>query len=246
MAYKILRFPSVSSTNDVLKSLVTPETPEGLTVQAKEQNAGKGRQGRIWESCPGNLYVSVFLKPQLPLASLGLFTYVASLAVYHTLKPLLPEPVHLSLKWPNDLLLEGKKISGILLESLYLGKDGQNDDAPQGLIIGVGINIAHAPDITGRPVTKLNTWCTSSCSVAQVMASFLRQLSYVYVSWQRNGFSLIRKEWMQRTVPIGTPLRIRNRYDTWTEGTFLGIAEDGALDLSTMGGDRSFYVGEIV
>ena len=130
---KLYFFEAVSSTQDVLKEMIQPETPEGLTVLAEEQIHGRGRQGRVWESLPGKqLLFSTYVCPVLSLKYYPLFSIASGLAVISALQPHLKSM--LTLKWPNDVLLGGKKVCGILSE---LHKSGTR----HGLALGIGINV---------------------------------------------------------------------------------------------------------
>src|SRR5690606_32282573 len=129
----------LGSTQDALKA-VASERPEGFAVQARRQEGGKGRQGRQWISPEGNLYLSVLLKPaKVEAVHVGQLSFVAALAVAKTVASYLKDG--LMLKWPNDVLLAGKKCAGILLETDV--KDGK----VRWVAVGIGVNIASAPEI---------------------------------------------------------------------------------------------------
>jgi BirA family biotin operon repressor/biotin-[acetyl-CoA-carboxylase] ligase len=131
----ILRYDSVSSTNDVARELAVSGAGEGVCVIAREQTAGRGRQGRLWSSPPGEgLYLSLVLRPQLNPADSAIMTLAAAVGVAETLK--LDFEVAADIKWPNDVLASGRKICGILVESAI-----QNDQL-QYAVIGIGVNIA--------------------------------------------------------------------------------------------------------
>ena len=146
----ILRFDSVSSTNDVARELATSGAPEGLCVIAREQKAGRGRQGRLWSSPPGEgLYLSLVLRPQIKAADSAIVTLAAAIGVAETLN--LDFEVPADIKWPNDVLVSGRKICGILVESAI-----QNDQL-QYAVMGIGVNIAQGsfPDDIGISATSL-------------------------------------------------------------------------------------------
>lgn len=131
----ILRYDSVSSTNDVARDLATSGAPEGLCVVAREQTAGRGRQGRLWSSPSGEgLYLSLVLRPQIKAADSAILTLAAAVGVAETFK--LDFEVPADIKWPNDVLASGRKICGILVESAI-----QNDQL-QYAVMGIGVNIA--------------------------------------------------------------------------------------------------------
>src|SRR6266851_2317420 len=141
----ILRFDSVSSTNDVARELAASGKPEGLCVIAREQTAGRGRQGRSWSSPPGEgLYLSVIFRPEISAAESAVTTLAAAVAVAETLKLDFQMPV--DIKWPNDVLASGRKVCGILVESAI--ENGRLQYA----VIGIGVNVAqlYFPDEIGE------------------------------------------------------------------------------------------------
>ncbi|MFA5040296.1 MAG: biotin--[acetyl-CoA-carboxylase] ligase [Bdellovibrionales bacterium] len=143
MRFDIFKLDATTSTNDDVKTAAEAGVPEGLVVHALAQNAGRGRLGRTWQSPEGNLYFSVLLRPPLPKRVWGNYSFVAGVAIAEAVSAILPA-ARVELKWPNDVLVGGKKISGILLES---GEDW--------LVIGMGINVLHVPESPLYPTTCL-------------------------------------------------------------------------------------------
>src|SRR5262245_53462096 len=132
----LLRFESVTSTNDVARLLAVEDAPEGTAVLAKVQTAGRGRQGRTWLSPPGDgLYLSVILRPAIHPARAGVITLAAAVAVAEILAVDFDIPA--DIKWPNDVLASGRKISGMLVESATEGSQLQY------AIVGIGVNLNH-------------------------------------------------------------------------------------------------------
>ena len=135
--YRLVTVDTVDSTNAEAKRLAAEgeeKSPDGTIIWAKEQTDGRGRRGRKWHSPPGNLYCSLILRPDVALAKAAELSFVAGLAVFDALGSV-GEPGHqVHLKWPNDVLLNGGKVAGILLESIG-----------DFLAIGIGVNLAHAP-----------------------------------------------------------------------------------------------------
>ena len=119
--YHLLSFDELDSTNEEAKRLAKGGGHHGAVIWAKRQTAGKGRLGRTWVSSQGNLYVSILLQPEKPLKELGQLSFVAAVAAIEALDALLPPGKRLQCKWPNDILLSGKKVGGILLESFHTG-----------------------------------------------------------------------------------------------------------------------------
>lgn len=191
---------------------------EGLWLRAERQTAGRGRQGRAWASPVGNFYGStvVRLRPgDPPAATLG---FVAAVALQAVVADLV-RGQDVRLKWPNDLLIDGAKLSGILLE--------RADDA---VVIGCGVNLAHHPDLPDRPTTSL-----AAHGVAIEPAPFAERLAESFTlwlaRWRAEGFAAVRDRWLDRAHPPGTPLRTVLPDGSVVEGCFDDLDADGALIL---------------
>jgi BirA family biotin operon repressor/biotin-[acetyl-CoA-carboxylase] ligase len=206
---------------------------EGTWVRADRQLAGRGRQGRIWDSPPGNLYTSTLVQLRAddpPAASLAL---VAAVALDETVGGYV-DPGRLRLKWPNDLLLGGAKVSGILLE--------RADDA---VVIGIGVNLAHHPELADRPTTSL-----AEHGAAVTPAAFLERLADMLgawlVLWRRDGLSPVIRRWSERAHPVGTRLSANLPDGEVVSGTFLRLDEHGALVLGLAdGAERVIHAGDV-
>jgi BirA family biotin operon repressor/biotin-[acetyl-CoA-carboxylase] ligase len=140
MQFNVRRFETTSSTNDDAKEAAEKGAAEGMVVWALSQSGGRGRHGRQWHSPIGNLYCSVVLRPSLGRRFFGFYSFISALAIGDSIKEVLPQ-ADVELKWPNDVLVRGKKISGILLEA---GEDF--------LVIGIGVNILYVPENPLYPV----------------------------------------------------------------------------------------------
>jgi BirA family biotin operon repressor/biotin-[acetyl-CoA-carboxylase] ligase len=207
------------STNDDLASLAREGAPEGFWLRAERQTGGRGRQGREWHSPEGNLYAStlVRLRPADPPApSLALLAAVALREVASAYAP----GAGIAIKWPNDLLAGGAKLSGILLERL--------DDC---VIVGFGVNLADHPDSTERPSTSLRALTGAAADpvafAQDLAAAFARWLS----RWRSEGLAPIRTAWLAAAHAPGTALSTHTASGAWVEGLFEGLDESGALRL---------------
>jgi BirA family transcriptional regulator, biotin operon repressor / biotin---[acetyl-CoA-carboxylase] ligase len=236
--FRLLTHAALPSTSDEAKRLAENDAPAGTLVWALEQSAGRGRQGRSWVSPPGNLYVSLILRPAVAVAVAAQLGFVASLAVADACAEAAPGAA-LACKWPNDVLLAGKKLAGILLES-QARPDGQLD----WLVLGIGINLAHHPEGTDFPATSL---AASGVDIAADVALACLGKRFVewYERWQEGaGFAAIRAAWLGRAHRIGQPIRVR-LINAALAGRFAGLDEDGALLLETEAGRRRIASGEV-
>ncbi len=213
----------VGSTNVVALEQALLGDAGRLWITATEQTAGKGRRGRTWDSLEGNLFASLLLIDPSPSAALATLPLVASLALYKglvTARPKLSE--QLKIKWPNDLLLGGNKISGILLEA------SRTTQGRLSVVIGLGVNCSYSPESPLYPATSLKEFgCPITGEelfphVARAMADELR----VWASG--SGFAIIRKEWLERAMGIGTQITARFS-DHEMVGKFIDINADGLL-----------------
>lgn len=233
----ILRFPELDSTNDEISRRAEAGAPDGLWVMADCQSSGRGRRGRTWVSgANGNLYCSglVRLQPTDPPAQQ--LSFVAALAVYDTLRSLVPT---LRLKWPNDLLVDGAKVAGILLES------GGSAASGQWLIVGIGINLASHPSDSERPAADIASLTGVQHDAAQLLETLASGFASWRQRWQNSGFVAIKTAWLAASHGLGQQLVARLGNET-IEGMFAGLEDDGALLLRLESGQmRSIHAGEV-
>ncbi|MDB5663206.1 MAG: biotin--[acetyl-CoA-carboxylase] ligase [Sphingomonas bacterium] len=223
-----------ASTNDDVAALARAGAPSGIWVRADTQSGGRGRHGRIWSSPPGNLYASTFVRlvpGDPPPATLAL---VAAVALDELVGALVGSE-RIQLKWPNDLLLDGAKLSGILLES--------SGDA---VVVGFGVNLAYHPEGLDRPVTSL----AAAGIAAPTAEAFLAELAPAFARWVQRwrgeGLAAVRQRWLARAHPVGTALSARQADGSIVEGLFDGLDGDGALRLRlAAGGVHVMHAGDI-
>lgn len=209
---------------------------EGLILRAREQIAGRGRQGRLWRSPPGNLYLSILIDPAPRLAETANLSFVAGLAVWRAVSDLLPG-AGLRLKWPNDLLLDGAKLAGLLLEVPYAGKPA---------ILGLGLNLQTAPTDTPYPATSLPLRATGPVGRDEALEVIALRLAETLRQWRQDGFGAIRADWQAAAHPIGTPLTVRLGPETTLSGHFDGLGDDGHLRLLTAEGVHAIPAGDVL
>ncbi len=203
---------------------------------ARLQERGRGSHGRQWVSIPGNLFLSVLLRPNGRARDGGLWSLLAGVAAAEAVEGLLPDRATLTLKWPNDLLLSGRKLAGILIDSA-----ADSAGALEWLVIGVGMNLAAAPDVPGRETACLATVAAPE-NVAELV---LARLAHWRALQAEQGFAPVREAWLARAAPVGAPMIFTERSAECVRGSFAGLAEDGSLRLRTGGLLREFAVGEV-
>ena len=172
--YRLVALDEIDSTNAEAQRRAAEGAPAGTLIRAVRQTAGRGRRGRAWQSPPGNLAFSLLLRPAMKAATAATLGFVAGLAVAEAIDGLLPAGRSSRLKWPNDLLVDGRKLAGILLEAAA-GGSGPVDH----LVVGVGVNIVAHPDDLPYPATDLQA-CGGTADAATVLAAFAGRFLPLY------------------------------------------------------------------
>jgi len=226
-----------TSSEALRRAEQAPLTP--LWIWARRQTAGRGRQGRTWSSSDNDLTCSLLLNLAKPPAECAQLTFVASLAVRDTLAGFDPAgPV--TLKWPNDVLLGGAKVAGILLESQTPDQTGK-----AGLVIGIGVNISAYPPDTPYPATCLGQGMKMAPSSTEVFQRLVRAFAEWYETWTQKGFSTIRAAWLDHAHGLGQQITVKVG-DKPVTGMFNSLTATGALDLKlTSGEHRAISAGEV-
>lgn len=236
--WRVAQYPVIGSTNDEARRLARNGAPDRTVVRALSQTAGRGRRGRPWHSPPGNLYTSLILRPQVPAARAAQLGFVAALCVGGALDRICPGLTGLSYKWPNDILLDGRKLCGILLES-ETGEQGH----PAFLVIGIGVNLRRAPQETEFPATALAEQGFPEIAPDAMLATLLSEFEDWLGRWEREGFAPIRAAWRMRAL-LGVPAQVRlDRFSL--HGRLIDIDEEGALLLEEGGRRRRIPAGEV-
>jgi len=236
--YRLLRHRRLGSTNEEAKSLAASGAFEGSLVWALEQTSGHGRRGRVWASPLGNLYASVVLRPQVTPLLAAQLGFAAALAVGEACLDVAPDAA-IGFKWPNDVLLRGRKLAGILIESQTRG-DGRVD----WLVLGIGVNLSTYPVATDYPATALSA-CGVEVPPETMLAGLAQRFLVWYERWDRGeGFATIRAAWLERAVGLGWALRASLPGATLS-GVFAGLDKDGALLLDTGSGRHRIEAGEV-
>jgi BirA family transcriptional regulator, biotin operon repressor / biotin---[acetyl-CoA-carboxylase] ligase len=223
----------VDSTNDEVRRMAEAGAEPGLVVLAGEQTGGRGRHGRAWASPPGNLYASVLVLADGPLAASAQLSFVVSLALAEALERHAPGDVQLRLKWPNDVLIGRAKVAGILLESA--GKE--NGAGRPCVIVGTGVNITSYPEGTPYPATSLAAAGFAVITPRTLLASYLGALDWWLAQWRDAGFAEVRAAWRARSTGLGEKIRLRLDREELC-GRFVDVTPSGALLLDLDGGGR--------
>lgn len=241
--FRLLHVVAIGSTNDEAKALARDGAPEGTLVWADEQTAGRGRRGRAWLSPPGNLYLSLVQRPTGTPAQAAQLGFVAALGLGDALLALTGPALHLSYKWPNDLLAGGRKLAGILLES----ETGAGDRVDF-VVIGTGTNLASKPEGVEFPATSLAEQGFGEVTPPLLLEAFVRHFVGWAQRWRTEGFAPIREAWLARASGVGEDIRVRLERSTLT-GRFHDLDQDGALLLDAPedqgGGRRRIAAGEV-
>lgn len=241
--WRVMHFDSLDSTNAALKRIVEQDdVHEGLVVWAGTQTAGRGRAGRTWSSPRGNVYVSILVAAPENTAHAPELGFVAAVAVRECILEL---PRHnasepkVSCKWPNDVLIEGEKVCGILPELA-------TDDAKGSwIVLGIGINLkAVQLDPAAYPPTALSVHHIDT-TPAHALTVLTRSLHKWLGEWRGKGFASIRQHWLGCGPDIGANVAV-GLPEGAVSGAFMGLDEDGALLLDTRKGQRRIVVGDVL
>lgn len=238
-ACRIVFSEEVGSTNDEARRLLAEGAGAWTVAWARSQSGGRGRDGRRWSSPPGNLYASLLLRPPGPPARVAQLAFVAAVAIGEALHGLLAGRRPVSLKWPNDVLVGGRKAAGILLES-----EGARADGVDGLVIGFGVNLASHPPDARLPATSLLAEGAGELAPGHALAACLHALMRWHARWQDDGFGPVREAWMSAAHGLGAMAQARLPGGT-IEGIFAGLAEGGEMLLETPDGIRRVTAGDV-
>jgi BirA family biotin operon repressor/biotin-[acetyl-CoA-carboxylase] ligase len=222
---KVCYYDEVDSTQTIAHSLVAQGADEGTLVIAEQQNAGHGRMGRKWHSPKGKgLWMSLILKPSIPLQFMPQLTLLVAVALCRSISHVTELPV--GIKWPNDLLIEGKKVSGILLES------SAEDEKLKHIVAGVGISVnLTAEDYPGdlqQVASSLLIQKGKPIDREELLCRFLLELENLYKLYHEQGFTPIKLLWEALNVTLGRQVRSPGP-NGLVEGTAVAIDDFGAL-----------------
>lgn len=224
--YALIELDGVDSTNEEALRRVRDGAGAGTAVIARSQNLGRGRKGAAWHSPPGNLHASLVVAPPEERAP-GQLAFVAAVAAGEAVRRTAAGDLDLRYKWPNDLMLDGRKLGGILIEG-----------APRRLyVLGIGVNLVAAPADARAPATHLGEWTTAPPQPLDLLAKFCGRFDHWIGLWRARGFAPVRAAWLERASGIGAAIDARLAAET-VRGVFADMDESGALILVLPDGTR--------
>jgi BirA family biotin operon repressor/biotin-[acetyl-CoA-carboxylase] ligase len=228
----LVRLDEVDSTNAEARRRAEAGEAGPLWITAGRQTQGKGRRGRAWETGADNLAATLLLQLEAPPAQAAQLSFAAALAVADLAAHYAPHAV-ITVKWPNDVLADGRKVSGILLEA---GRDW--------LAIGIGVNLTSHPEDTEFPATSLAAMGVVPPTPEEALVVLAARFAHWQAAWAAQGFAPLRTAWLARAGGLGLPIRARLPHEE-RQGAFEGIDETGALLLREPGGLRAITAGEV-
>ncbi|WP_434732594.1 biotin--[acetyl-CoA-carboxylase] ligase [Wolbachia endosymbiont of Zygogramma bicolorata] len=229
--FHIHHYKEVSSTNEEALDLIDKGISNETVIIADKQTEGRGRTGKSWISPEGNLYASLIINQETDVSKLTELTFVTALAVGNTLLSFISDS-NVQHKWPNDILIDGKKISGILLEK----RSNSN-----WLIIGIGINVNHAP----LPGTTCISNYGESVSNIDLLKELIINFNKLRKQWLFDGFYAIREMWLKKAFKMNKQISVKLA-DKLYEGIFADIDKSGKLVLQQKDGSLIYFdAGEL-
>jgi BirA family biotin operon repressor/biotin-[acetyl-CoA-carboxylase] ligase len=240
--YRLLRLETVDSTNAEARRRALAGEPGPLWIWSARQSQGRGRGGREWVSQYGNLFASLLIGVNCPLRVAGQLALLAGIITFDTIAKLIAYEgrSEILLKWPNDILLAGEKVAGMLLENV-----GGANDSRSVVVIGTGINLASHPANLPQAAVSLATYgmtVTPAVALETLAATTHEWLS----RWGEGScFPTIRRAWLDRAGPVGRPLTVRVGSQE-VEGAYGGLDSEGALRLFMPdGGEYRVTAGDV-
>jgi len=230
-------FDTLDSTNEEAKRRALSGEAGPLWIMARTQSAGRGRRGRAWASRPGNLFTTGLYRLEASPARAAQLSFAAALAAADLASEVI-DPLLIRLKWPNDLLIGGRKAAGILLES------GAHKAGGLWLAAGIGVNLASHPDDAERPATDFAEHGVQ-LSPEDALKRLAARFEHWRGRWADEGFEPLREAWLTRAHGLGERCTVRLESET-LEGVFADLSPDGSLRLDLKeGGRRSISAGDV-
>ncbi|WP_341756857.1 MULTISPECIES: biotin--[acetyl-CoA-carboxylase] ligase [unclassified Candidatus Tisiphia] len=220
--YNLLIFDEIDSTSSEAIRMAKTCPDKNYVILAKNQTKSRGRNSRIWHSSLGNLHVSILLNHQINLAYVPQLSFVMAIVVYKTINSLTTSSRNsIKLKWPNDILINDKKVSGILLESISINNNNY-------LIIGIGINIKKSPVNIDQLATNLSYENIEVKDTEYLLDILMINFEKYFSRWKEQGFSKIRQYWLKHAYKLGKMVSV-NDGNAKISGIFKDIDEYGGI-----------------
>ncbi len=238
--YDVKLLETVDSTNEEAKRHYEKNGATDPTwFVALSQSAGHGRRGREWVSQEGNMFASLLVCPNVRAQKAAELSFITSLAVSDAIKNLSGIGMQeINVKWPNDVLIDGKKVAGILLEAVG------NPENPS-IIVGVGVNVAHHPDDVNYPTNDLQRIGGFKYLPSDVFVRMAEAFEFFYKFWQAYGFASVKRLWMAEAYGVGKTITV-NLPSGSVEGVFEDLSDDGGLVLKKPDGNQEIiYAGDV-
>jgi BirA family biotin operon repressor/biotin-[acetyl-CoA-carboxylase] ligase len=234
LSFRIEQVAEIDSTNEACRLRALAGEAAGLVIRADRQTAGRGRRGRNWSSPQGNLYASILLRPERPASEAAALGFAAVITIGDVAEALLPPGTRVQHKWPNDLLINDRKASGILLEA-----------QPGFVVLGIGVNMTSHPADTPYPATDLVAAGAAPIAPQALLERLLTAFGPHYDSWEREGFAALLPAWRRRAAGLGEVIEVRLERETLT-GIFRDLEPDGTLRLGLSDGtERRIAAGDV-
>lgn len=244
MKIQLKQFDVLQSTNVTAVAFAKEGAVEGTVIVAERQEGGRGRMQRVWSSPKGGLWFTIILRPQIDPQYVAQVTLLAGVAVVKALRKLYATDA-IMIKWPNDLLLNGKKICGILSE-MQLNENGSIDYA----IVGIGVNVdlkpQDFPEELSNTAASLNLSFGKNYTCTEVLDNILQEFASLYQKWLVEGASVILEPWKKLNCTLNRKVFVKDNDEVIFSGEVVAINEEGAIIVRNEEGEsQSFDFGEI-
>ena len=244
MKIQLKQFDVLQSTNVTAVAFAKEGAPEGTVIVAERQEGGRGRMHRVWSSPKGGLWFTIILRPQIDPQFVAQVTLLAGVAVVRALRKLYATE-EIMIKWPNDLLLNGKKVCGILSE-MQLNENGSIDYAIVGIGVNVDLNPQAFPEDLRNTAASLNASFGKNYTCTAVLDNILQEFASLYRDWLKEGAQVILELWKKLNCTLNRRVFVKDNDEVIFSGEVVAINEAGAIIVRNEEGERqSFDFGEI-
>ncbi len=227
MKIQLKQFDVLQSTNVTAVAFAKEGAPEGTVIVAERQEGGRGRMHRVWSSPKGGLWFTIILRPQIDPQFVAQVTLLAGVAVVRALRKLYATE-EIMIKWPNDLLLNGKKVCGILSE-MQLNENGSIDYAIVGIGVNVDLNPQAFPEDLRNTAASLNASFGKNYTCTAVLDNILQEFASLYRDWLKEGAQVILEPWKKLNCTLNRRVFVKDNDEVIFSGEVVAINEAGAI-----------------